>query len=115
LAERRAGTQGRLVMREHSYCVYILASQRNGTLYTGVTNDIVRRVQEHRDGLVPGFTKRHKVTLLVYVEYHTEISEAITREKRIKRWRRDWKLRLIEKDNPQWLDLWPELAEGISP
>ena len=97
-------------MRDHVYYVYILASQRNGTLYVGVTNDLIRRVQEHREGLVPGFTKRYRVKVLVYFEVHQEISEAIAREKRIKRWRRDWKLQLIEAKNPQWLDLWPELT-----
>jgi putative endonuclease len=97
-------------VRDHVYYVYILASQRNGTLYVGVTNDLIRRVQEHREGLVPGFTKRYRVKVLVYFEVHQEISEAIAREKRIKRWRRDWKLQLIEAKNPQWLDLWPELT-----
>jgi putative endonuclease len=97
-------------MREHNYYVYILASQRNGTLYIGVTNDLLRRVQEHREGLVPGFTRRYCVKLLVWFESHQDISEAILREKRIKRWHRDWKLQLIETQNPQWLDLWPELT-----
>lgn len=97
-------------MRDHAYYVYILASQRNGTLYVGVTNDLIRRVQEHREGLVPGFTKRYGVKLLVYFEAHQEITEAILREKRIKRWQRNWKLQLIEGQNPQWLDLWPELT-----
>ena len=97
-------------MRDYAYYVYILASQRNGTLYVGVTNDLIRRVQEHREGLVPGFTKRYGVKLLVYFEAHQEITEAILREKRIKRWQRNWKLQLIEGQNPQWLDLWPELT-----
>jgi len=97
-------------VRDHAYYVYILASQRNGTLYVGVTNDLIRRVQEHREGLVPGFTKRYGVKLLVYFEAHQEITEAILREKRIKRWQRNWKLQLIEGQNPQWLDLWPELT-----
>jgi putative endonuclease len=89
-------------MREHVYCVYILASRRNGTLYVGVTNNLVRRVKEHREGLVAGFTKRHGVKLLVYYEVHTDIGSAILREKRIKRWHRRWKLALIEGINPQW-------------
>lgn len=97
-------------MREHNYYVYILASQRNGTLYVGVTNDLLRRVQEHREGLVPGFTRRYRVKLLVWFEPHQDISEAILREKRIKRWHRNWKLQLIETQNPQWLDLWPKLT-----
>ena len=99
-------------MREHSYCVYILASRRNGTLYVGVTNDLIRRVYEHREGLVAGFTKRYGVKLLVYVEYHSDIRIAIEREKRMKRWRRQWKLELIEAENPQWRDLWIELTDG---
>jgi putative endonuclease len=92
--------------RDHRYFVYILASQRNGTLYVGVTNDLVRRVQEHREGLVPGFTRRYGVKLLAYFEAHRDINEAILREKRIKRWRRKWKLELIGVQNPQWHDLW---------
>lgn len=96
--------------RDHTYFVYILASQRNGTLYVGVTNDIVRRVQEHREGLVEGFTKRYQVKLLVHYEVHQDIREAILREKRIKRWLRPWKIQLIEATNPQWVDLWPSLA-----
>jgi putative endonuclease len=98
-------------MRDHVYWVYILASGRNGTLYVGVTSDIVRRVQEHREGLVPGFTKRYRVKRLVYMELHHDINSAILREKRIKRWHRSWKLELIEAKNPQWRDLWPELTE----
>jgi putative endonuclease len=101
-------------MREHSYCVYILASKRNGTLYVGVTNDLIWRVHQHREGAIPGFTKQYGVKTLVYFEPHVDIIQAIAREKRIKRWHRDWKLALIEKDNPQWRDLWPELAEGIT-
>jgi putative endonuclease len=98
-------------MCEHAYWVYILASRRNGTLYVGVTNDLFRRVQEHREGLLPGFTRRYGVKLLVYFEEHGDISEAILREKRVKRWHRKWKLELIEAQNPQWKDLWLELAE----
>ncbi len=96
--------------RDHVYFVYILASRRNGTLYAGVTNDLIGRVNEHREGLVPGFTKRYGVKLLVYFEEHGDIDEAIKREKRIKRWRRKWKLALIESQNPQWRDLWIELT-----
>jgi putative endonuclease len=97
-------------MRDHVYWVYILASRRNGTLYVGVTNDLVRRAQEHREGLVPGFTKRYRVKLLVWMELRHDINTAILREKRIKRWHRKWKLELIEAQNPQWRDLWPELT-----
>jgi len=92
------------------YYVYILASGRHGTLYVGVTNDLIRRVFEHRSGVVPGFTKKHRVHRLVYFEPHTDVSEAILREKRIKRWLRTWKIELIERENPRWRDLWPELA-----
>ena len=98
------------MMRDHTYFVYILASQRNGTLYVGVTNDLIRRVQEHREGLVGGFTKRYGVKLLVHYEVHQDIAEAILREKRIKRWLRAWKVQLVEAHNPQWLDLWPGLS-----
>lgn len=91
------------------YYVYILASRRNGPLYVGVTNDLARRVSEHRQGLIPGFTKEHGVRMLVWSERHSDIYEAILREKRIKRWRRAWKLSLIEAENPQWLDLWDEM------
>ena len=98
------------MQRELIYFVYILASERNGTLYVGVTNDLIGRVTEHREGLVPGFTKRYGVKLLVYFEEHDDIDEAIRREKRIKRWRRGWKLELIESGNPQWRDLWVELT-----
>ena|SRR2546423_4582358 len=97
-------------MRDHVYWVYILASRRNGTLYVGVTNDLIRRVHEHREGLVPGFTNRYRVKLLVYSELHHDINSAILREKRIKRWHRKWKLELIEAQNSRWRDLWPELT-----
>jgi putative endonuclease len=97
------------MQRQHLYFVYILASQRNGTLYTGVTNDLVERVHQHRDGKADGFTKRYGVHLLVYFERHGDIREAIAREKRIKRWRREWKVQLIETDNPRWADLLPGL------
>jgi putative endonuclease len=98
-------------MRDHVFWVYILASRRNGTLYVGVTSDLVRRVQEHREGLVPGFTKKYAVKLLVYNELHHDINVAILREKRIKRWQRKWKLDLIESQNPQWCDQWLELTK----
>ncbi len=98
------------MVRERVYFVYILASRRNGTLYVGVTNDLIGRVTEHRDGLIPGFTKRHGVKLLVYFEEHAGIDEAIRREKHVKRWRRTWKLELIESANPHWRDLRFELT-----
>ena len=91
-------------------CVYILASGRNGTLYIGVTSDIARRAWEHRSGAIEGFSKRYGTYRLVYAEFHETMPDAILREKRIKKWRRAWKLRLIEKDNPDWRDLYEDLA-----
>lgn len=88
------------------YYVYILASRRNGTLYTGVTNDLARRIYEHKNDLSEGFTKRYGVHLLVWFEAHENINAAIQRETRIKRWNRAWKLKLIERDNPKWDDLY---------
>ncbi|MFK7848424.1 MAG: GIY-YIG nuclease family protein [Rhodothermales bacterium] len=85
--------------------VYILASKRNGTLYIGVTNDLLRRIDEHRSGTVQGFTTRYQVYRLVYVEAFDDIAEAIIREKQLKAWRRQWKIELIEKENPWWQDL----------
>jgi putative endonuclease len=90
----------------HTYHVYILASQRNGTLYIGVTNDLSRRVKEHKDGNTPCFTKQYKVDMLVYAEEHQYIHDAIRREKQLKKWKRAWKLRLIEESNPEWEDFY---------
>jgi putative endonuclease len=91
------------------YFVYILASGRNGTLYTGVTGDLSRRIWEHREGAPKGFTAKYDVKQLVWYQGFGEISEAILYEKRVKRWRRAWKLRLIETENPQWIDLYETL------
>ena len=88
------------------YYVYILASQRNGTLYVGVTNDLVKRVYEQKQKLVDGFTKKYGLGVLVYYEATGDIMGAIQREKQIKKWNRAWKLRLIEKSNPDWKDLY---------
>jgi putative endonuclease len=88
-----------------TYWVYILASQRNGTLYIGVTGDLARRIWEHREGIVPGFTKKYDVHKLVWCEAFNHIEDAITFEKRLKKWNRKWKLRLIEEKNPEWEDL----------
>jgi putative endonuclease len=93
----------------HIYYVYILASKAYGTLYTGVTNDLIRRVDEHKRDVVEGFTSKYQVHKLVYYERHASVRDAIRREKSIKRWRRDWKINLIEHDNPRWLDLYTEL------
>ena len=92
-----------------AYWVYILASRRNGTLYVGVTNDPVRRVGEHKSDAVEGFTKKYGVHILVYAEFHETMPDAIRREKQIKEWRRAWKLKLIERDNPEWRDLYRDL------
>ena len=89
--------------------VYILASARNGTLYVGVTSDIVKRIWQHRNDWVPGFTERHGVHMLVFYEMHGSMDAAILREKRLKKWERAWKLRLIEEQNPQWRDLWTDI------
>lgn len=91
------------------YFVYIMANRKHGALYTGVTNDLLRRTSEHREGLLPGFTKIHGCRTLVWFEPHDDIEFAITREKRIKKWHRDWKERLIEAQNPNWRDLWWEI------
>lgn len=99
-------------MRDHSYHVYLLASGRNGTLYCGVTNDLLRRVAQHRNGQMEGFTRRYGVTQLVWFEAHSEIAEAILREKRIKGWNRAWKIALIEAGNPAWRDLADEMGLG---
>jgi putative endonuclease len=90
---------------ERGYFVYILASRYRGTLYVGVTNDLSRRIGEHKTGAVPGFTKSYGVTRLVYVETCSSIREAREREHVLKRWRREWKFALIEKENPNWDDL----------
>ena len=91
-------------------CVYILASQRNGTLYVGVTSDLVRRVWEHKNDLADGFTKKYGVHTLVWYEVHPTMDSAITREKRLKEWKRSWKLDLIEGVNPMWDNLYDELV-----
>ena len=89
--------------------VYILANKRNGTLYTGVTSDLVKRIGQHKSNLVDGFSKKYATHRLVYFELHTEMASAITREKQIKAWKRQWKIRLIEEFNPYWRDLYPEI------
>ena len=95
---------------EMSYCVYILASGPGGTLCVGVTNDLVRRVYEHREGLADGFTKRYSVKTLVYFESHETIAAALQREKNIKHWSREWKIDLIVAGNPTWRDLYEEIV-----
>jgi putative endonuclease len=94
------------------YFVYILASGKYSTLYTGVTADLVRRVYEHQQELLEGFTKQYNIHRLVYYEIHNDIQEAIKREKQIKRWNRDWKISLIEENNLDWMDLYPVISVG---
>ena len=89
--------------------VYILANNQNGTVYVGVTSDLVKRVWEHKNDLIEGFTRKYGVHQLVYYEMHTDMLAAITREKQLKKWNRAWKLELIEEKNPQWKDLWGEI------
>ncbi len=93
-----------------SFYVYILASQRNGALYIGVTSDLVRRVYEHKQGAVPGFTRNHDVKMLVYFERFNDPATAIQREKTMKFWKRQWKINKIEECNPTWRDLYEETA-----
>lgn len=97
------------MFKERHYCVYIMASQRNGTLYIGVTNDLQRRVYEHKNNIVRGFTQKYKVHNLVYYEVFDDIKEAIKREKQLKKWNRAWKIKLIEDFNLNWHDLWEEM------
>jgi putative endonuclease len=97
-------------VRERFYYVYILASDIGGTLYVGVTGDLVRRTYQHREKLVKGFTARYGVTRLVYFEQFGEVHSAIQREKQLKRWNRAWKIRLIEERNPNWDDLYASIA-----
>ena len=91
-------------------CVYILASRRNGTLYVGVTSDVVRRVWQHKNDLAQGFTQKYRVHTLVWYELHADMESAIGREKAIKEWKRAWKLELIEASNPGWRDLYGEIV-----
>jgi putative endonuclease len=98
------------MLDERQFFVCTLASRKHGTLYIGVTNDLVRRVHEHREGLLPGFTRKYGVKHLVYYEAYQDIGDAISREKALKEWRRDWKIGLIEQSNPEWTDPYPGLA-----
>jgi len=95
-------------MWEKQYYVYILASQRNGTLYVGVTSNLIRRIYEHRSGVIAGFTKDYRVKKLVWFESTNDVREALELEKRLKRWKRKWKLELIEDMNPSWRDLYSD-------
>jgi putative endonuclease len=93
-----------------AYYVYILASREDDAIYIGVTNDIVRRVFEHRQKAVPGFTTKYNITRLVWFEVYDDPISAISREKELKKWRCDWKVQLIEKENPQWLNLYESIC-----
>jgi len=99
-----------LIPMDRNPSVYILTSKRNGTLYTGVTSDLPKRVWQHKQDQVPGFTKKHGVHMLVWYEMHETMEPAITREKQIKEWKRAWKLELIEAGNPDWRDLYDEVC-----
>jgi putative endonuclease len=92
-----------------NYYIYILASKKNGTLYIGVTGDLIKRVDEHKQNTVAGFTKKYNVHTLVYYEVFQDIEEAILREKQMKKWNRSWKINLIEEKNPEWKDLYSEI------
>ncbi|MEE8373173.1 MAG: GIY-YIG nuclease family protein [Dehalococcoidia bacterium] len=94
------------------YYVYILASKRNGTLYIGVTNDVLRRMHEHKSDSVDGFTRRYNVHKLVHYEIADDVESAIAREKRLKKWKRSWKIDLIEESNPEWNDLYEGLLQN---
>lgn len=91
------------------YYVYILASKRNGTLYIGVTSNLIKRVYEHKNNFIAGFTREYNIHILVYYEQTSNIESAIRREKQLKKWNREWKIALIEKKNPEWKDLYSEL------
>lgn len=90
-------------------CVYILASKKNGILYIGVTSNLVQRMWQHKEGLADGFSKKYRIKRLAWYEQHETMMSAITREKALKKWERAWKIELIEKENPQWRDLYPEI------
>ena len=97
-----------------NYYVYILASKKNGTLYIGITSDLIKRVWQHKNDFIAGFTKKYKVHRLVYYEQYIDPALAIKREKLLKSWNREWKICLIEKKNPNWIDLYDELLDGSS-
>jgi len=98
-------------MSEKAFWVYVLASARNGTLYTGVTSDLVKRIWQYKNDEADGFTKKHQIHTLVWFEQHENAESAITRERQIKEWKRKWKLELIEKSNPTWRDLYDEITQ----
>jgi len=93
------------------YYVYILASKKNGTLYIGVTSDLIKRAWQHKNKLVDGFSKKYDINRLIYFEQHQDVKSAILREKQMKKWNRAWKIRLVEKKNPKWQDLYEEIIK----
>ncbi|QLH43874.1 MAG: GIY-YIG nuclease family protein [Coxiellaceae bacterium] len=95
---------------EKSFYVYILTNKRNGTLYIGVTSDLLKRIGQHKSGVIPGFTQKYNTKMLVYYEQHNHAESAIHREKRLKEWKRTWKLALIERQNPSWRDLYSDIV-----
>jgi len=113
LAPENACANRQEISVKRRFHVYILASKRNGTLYIGVTSDLVKRVWEHKSDLVEGFSMKYSVHNLVYFEEQNDAEAAIAREKRLKKWNRAWKIRLIEEQNPQWRDLYPEICESV--
>jgi putative endonuclease len=108
--------QGSSFVESHveATAVHILASHRHGTLYVGVTSDLVKRVWQHREHVIEGFTAQHAIIRLIWYETHDAMESAILREKRLKAWKRQWKLELIESNNPYWLDLWPEISGCVN-
>jgi putative endonuclease len=109
-SRRKSGSSAFPAVMNKIYYVYILASRRNGTLYIGITSDLVKRVWEHKDKTIKGFTAKYNVNKLVYYEEHNDVNDAIQREKMLKEWNRKWKLELIEKDNPYWNDLYGRIT-----
>jgi putative endonuclease len=97
-------------VKKKNFYVYILSSKRNGTLYTGITSDRIKRVYKHKNNLIDGFTKKYSVHHLVWYEIHESAESVITREKQIKKWKRAWKLKLIEQNNPEWIDLYESIC-----
>ncbi len=100
-----------LITMAQSYFVYILTNRKDGVLYIGITNDLVRRVFQHREGAIPGFTNKYNLKRLIYFEAFDDPENAIMREKRMKKWNREWKIELIENNNPEWRDLYPDILQ----
>jgi len=98
--------------RDFQPATYIMANRRNGTLYVGVTSNLIQRVWQHREGVADGFTSKYGVKLLVWFELHATMEQAIAREKALKKWNRAWKLELVETANPEWRDRWPEITDA---